>query len=194
VEIMMLKKIDNQMRVLCVLLIAIVFLLAGCNMPGSNNKAPATPTVGVQIPLVTVAATDIAVEVIESPAEEDVAPTATMEAVEEVEEVVEEAAQPTATNTPEPVEVVEEAKPTFIPTNSSANPDATVFFHANTNCYVNADTESLLSGVASAGSALGALDRVGNFYQVNHPTKAGVLCWVTGSGISPNGAAFRLGD
>lgn len=180
----------SQMKKALLVLFAGVFLLTGCNLPGAAREIPATPTTGVVIPLVTVAVEEqdeeAEMEVKETPTEEAAEPTEMPKEVEEaVAEATEEAA-PTA-------EVQSAANPTAIPTNDSMNPDPTVYFLAATTCYTTADTTSAISGIANAGTALGALQRKGNFYQVNHPTHGGWLCWVTGAGISPNAAAFDLG-
>ena len=107
-------------------------------------------------------------------------------------------AVPTATNTAvptsTPVSATTTITPTVIPANSNANPDATVFFDAVVGCYQNADLTSANLGNVPAGTAGQAFARTGNFYRVSHPARPGVICWVTGDGVSPNWPAFNLGN
>ncbi|NSW51335.1 MAG: hypothetical protein HPY85_02375 [Anaerolineae bacterium] len=199
---MYLKKSSRRIRTLCSAMLLLAILLGGCNLPGGNSKTPATPTVAIQIPLVTVALDDSGTEPEEETAEEAVVPTETPVEEAQTEETEVEAEEPTTeaedqiepTATIAPDEALETPMPTRIPPNASSNPDATVYFTGNTNCHVNDDTESAISAVVIAGNALGAVDRNWNFYQVHHPTRPGLFCWVTGPGISPNSAAYHLGD
>jgi len=175
-----------QMNKGMLFILVVLFLLAGCNLPGAAREIPATPTTGVVIPLVTVASEE-ETEVLETPTEAAAEPT-------EMPKDVAEAAVEATEAAPTAVVVVQSGTgPTAIPTNDSKNPDPTIYFNAATTCYAAADTTSAVSGTAYAGTALGALQRKGNFYQVNHPAYGGWVCWVTGAGISPNAAAFDLG-
>ncbi|MBN2047338.1 MAG: hypothetical protein JW750_05810 [Anaerolineaceae bacterium] len=171
-------------------LLLLASLFAGCTLGGIGDSAegelPPTPTIA--IPMITIEATEVVEEIetiiveTEPPAEEAEADVmekevAEEEVVEEEELVEADAVSPTATP---------------IPPNDSANPDATVYIYADTYCYDKAESTSAIVGTAKAYTALGALDRDGNWYRINHPTKGGWLCWVTGSGISPNQAAYDL--
>lgn len=191
---------ERQIRSLLLITISLLALLAfsGCNMSLSKTETiPATITTQPELPEVTVAAT-AEPEATESPTEVPVAATPT--------ETVEEKEIPTATLeptvTPETVvteEVVVETEEmpiveaTPIPANENANPDATVFFYQSVGCYHGADLTSYNYGAVSAGTAGAAYARISNFYQVSHPNQAGVICWVTGDGVSPNLPAFNLG-
>lgn len=200
------------------IVLMIFIFLPACSLPTSPGTAPATPTMPLSIPVITAAPTEgveetaVVVEPTEEVAEEVVVPIEVEEEIEEPTPLPEEE-EPEATEvveeeieaTPVPTEAVEpteedvesedevvSATPTAIPFVYTANPDPMVMFYGATNCYVDADTDSLVSGVAPRGIALGAYKRNGNFYQVVHPTKPGRVCWVTGDTMRPNQTAYNL--
>jgi hypothetical protein len=202
----MLMKKEMQKPVIFIVTTLVLISLAACRLPSSTGTVPATPTMPLEIPVITAAPTEIVEE--EEVVEEEVVPIEVEEEIEEpVEEpeIEEEIEEPEAEATPTPVEVEDEteeevepedeivsATPTAIPFVYTANPDPMVMFYGATNCYVDPDTESDVAGVVPRGIALGAYKRDWNFYQVVHPTKPGHVCWVTGETIRPNQTAFNL--
>jgi hypothetical protein len=201
-------KKEMRKPIVFIVVLLVLISMAACSLPSSTGTAPATPTMPLEIPVITAAPTEgveeaeaVEDEVVPIEVEDEIEieePTELPEVEEEVEEVEIEA-------TPIPVEVEEEteeevepedeivsATPTAIPFVYTANPDPMVMFYGATNCYVDPDTESDVAGVAPRGTALGAFLRNWNFYLVVHPTKPGHVCWVTGDTIRPNQTAFNL--
>ena len=214
------KKIILKPMIFIIALIVFISL-AACTLPSSSGTIPATPTMPLAIPVITAAPTEgveeaeVVDEEVDEIVEEVVVPIEVEEEIEEptelpeeepaqdIEEteVIEEEIEPTST--PVVVEIAEEeedesedeivsATPTAIPYVYTANPDPMVMFYGATNCYVAADTDSVVSVVVPRGIALGAYRRNWNFYQVVHPTKPGRVCWVTGDTIRPNQSAYNL--
>jgi outer membrane biosynthesis protein TonB len=190
-----------------IVVVLVLISLAACTLPSSQGTAPATPTVPMEIPVITAVPTEVVEEVEE--VEDEVVPIEVEEEIEEPAELPEveeeEVEEPETEPTPIPVAVDDEtedevdsedeivsATPTAIPFVNTANPDPMVMFYGATNCYVDPNTDSTVSGVASRATALGAFRRNWNFYQVVHPTKPGHVCWVTGDTIRPNQTAFNL--
>ena len=208
--------------ILIVITILALLAISGCNMSLSKTETlPATITIQPELPDATLPATTEP-EPTESPTEKPIVevtaeaieaketPTATLEPTATEQEAEEKEA---ATMTPEAVETEEvpaeteeaateevvvetEQTPTVevtpIPANANTNPDATVFFYQSVGCYYEADVTSYNYGMVSAGTAGAAYARISNFYQVSHPNQIGVICWVTGDGVSPNLPAFNL--
>jgi hypothetical protein len=194
-------KKDMLKPIIFTMALLVLISLAACRLPSSTGTVPATPTMPLEIPVITAAPTEGVDEA--EVVDDEVVP---IEVEEEIEEPTElpEVEEPEVEATPTPVEVEDEtdevasgdeivsATPTAIPFVYTANRDPMVMFYGATNCYVDPNTESTVSGVASRATALGAFRRNGNFYQVVHPTKGGHVCWVTGDTIRPNQTAFNL--
>ncbi len=199
----------RQIRPLLLIIIALLTLLviSGCNMSLSKTETlPATITIQPEViilatiePEATENPTEMPiVEVTAEAVEEKELPTATLEptATEQEAEVIEAiTVTPEAVATEETVvegEQTPTVEGTLIPANANENPDATVFFYQSVGCYHEADLTSYNYGTVSAGTAGEAYARISNFYQLSHPNQAGVICWVTGGGVSPNLPAFNL--
>ena len=203
-----------EIMVLCVLL---ALMISSCELQQAASQ-PATPTMGLEVPVVS-AETKSAPEAEEDmAAEEEIESDAEAKDVEE-ETSDEEAPAPAPTETPMPLptateksieskdageEADEEADaesaeelaptPTEIPYVKTLNQDPLVLVYLKTSCYESPDFNSDVVGVAAGGSALGAFDRDSNWYKVVHPTIGGLTCWISGDHIQPNKTAFYLGD
>lgn len=177
----------------------LLLLVPACNL-SPKSTLPATPTmVELEIPILEAEENgDTTEDMDEDITEEEPVVEEEQEAANSLTETP--MPQPTATPEPEEAEdtaATEEvaevlATPTLIPFVTTSNPDPMVLIYGATNCYASSDTESDVLGVASAGTALGAFKRDWNWYQVVHPTKGGLVCWVTGDSIRPNQSAYKL--
>ncbi len=190
---------QNQIKIIILVSLGILLALGGaaCQMSSTNSNVPATPTMPLDIPVITADTTKSAVdqeveEIADAPVAED------EKVVEEESASPTETPKPQATAEPETAsdaaaeEVVYAATPTVIPAKSDENPDPMVYIYGVVNCYKSPDVSSQVTGKTLAGTALAAHQRSWNFYQIDHPTIGGISCWITGDSIRPNTEAFAL--